>query len=182
VAYDDERTLISWMREMEIDDSMLYKQAGIRQMCFFRDLLSTVFLHKDTHHRAANDFVHIHGFHKSKSVQLPVYHIAIPGLDIWARDNFYNWNITVQSVEQEIDIPNYFHIDGGKDYLFMEGMDGLHRSLYAQNRKSFSFCLFHPRGDYELYAVMMVIASHFEKYLPLHHEEKPSGESPKQEA
>jgi len=176
MAYADEQTLISWMRALEIDDKMLYKQAALRQMCFFRDLPSTLFLHKDTHHHAANDFVHIHGFHKSKSVQLPVYHIAIPGLEIWARDNFYNWNVTVEAAEYEINIPNYFHIDSGKDYLFLEGMEAKKRPLYAENRKQFSFCFFHPRGDYELYAVMQLIASQFARYLPLHHEEKPSAQ------
>ena len=76
------------MRTWEIDDNLIYKQAGINQAIFVRDELGMNLL------RGVPVFA-ISG-HTSKSVHLPVYGLTMKnGIKLIMRDNFYDWKISV---------------------------------------------------------------------------------------
>ena len=73
--------LLQWMRSSEIDDSMCWKNAAERQMCFVRDVLCTDLLKVP---------VFVVSTHTSKSILLPVYRFRLQnGIIVTARENFY---------------------------------------------------------------------------------------------
>ncbi len=82
-------TLEQWREANPIAENLLGKEAAIAQgRTFIR--LARIF--------GENKTVLVDGMHKSKSVPLPVYHLNMwPGISIWARDNFHNWKVSVDS-------------------------------------------------------------------------------------
>lgn len=161
---NDQPSLLHWMRENldSIPKDMLYRKAAIDQMVFFRDRIAPLFLKPDTPLEERDSFVTIAGWHRSKSVTLPVYVFKTDSIEVVARDNFYNWNVTVIS-KFPIVFPDYFEIDNGNGYLFMEGMESWKRGPYASNQSEFSFCVW---DDYQLFAVMWCIASQHREPTP----------------
>lgn len=155
---DTRPAILEWMRENVTEGfakGMLYRQAAIDQMHFFRDRVATLFLPRDAEPTERDAFCKIESWHTSKSIDLPVYYFHTGIVEVVARDNFYNWNVTV-GCTRELELPTYFDIDGGFNYLFMEGMEQWRRSPYRDNRREFSFCVW---DKYVLFAVMMCIAS-----------------------
>lgn len=153
-------SLMLWMREnidsyKEAHKEMKYLDAAIKQMIFFRDRIATLFLNPDCTSEERENCCYIENWHKSKSVDLPVYLIDNKKILIVARDNFYNWNVTVSS-SVDIELPEYFDIDASNDYLFMEGMECELKGKYAESKQKFSFCVW---DDYTLFAIMWNIAS-----------------------
>jgi hypothetical protein len=95
-----ERPLLEWMREQDFEPlkrKMSYGNAAVSQMIFFRDKIGPMFLHRDTPTEEFNALTTIAGFHHSKSIDLPVYHLIRPFIEVHARDNFYNWNVTIRA-------------------------------------------------------------------------------------
>ena len=81
--------LLQWMRSSEIDDSMCWKNAAERQMCFVRDVLCTNLLKVP---------VFVVSTHMSKSILLPVYRFRLQnGIIVTARENFYGWSVSIKS-------------------------------------------------------------------------------------
>lgn len=165
------QSLLYWMRENLSDKDhnplwgkdYIYRKAGIDQMMFFRDKIATLFyrpytdkeVYTDEHRKYRDEFCQIVGWHRSKSLDLPVYGIEIPGLKIVARDNFHDWNVTVIS-DKEIALPEYFKIDGANSYLFYQGMENYKKGMYKENQKEFSFCV---SSNETLFAIMWCISS-----------------------
>jgi hypothetical protein len=156
-------SVTQWFRdggEKTIDDNLRYKKAAIDQMVQFRDRIAIMFAPRHTKdeydkdvHDARTHFCKIAEWHTSKSVRLPVYQFSTQRITVTARDNFYNWNVSVSSVDAIL-LPEYFKIDSGADYLFFEGMEDCRYGKYADDHRLFSFCV----GDlYALYAIMWCI-------------------------
>lgn len=79
-------------------DEMFYKEASASQIIFVRDEIRSLFLQNIPYNERPNAMVV--GWHRSKSVTLPVYRLENPklGVRIYLRDNFYNWKLSVDSI------------------------------------------------------------------------------------
>jgi hypothetical protein len=149
---------IAWA-DKNIDNNLMYKQEAVHQAMFFRDKVAILFIDRDATGEFYRAFVKVDGGHTSKSVHLPVYHFETSELKVWARDNFYNWNVTVESTVHLV-IPDWLRVDDMSDYLFLEGMEYTRKSKYSESNTRFSFCV---SSKYDLYAVMKCIASQVQK-------------------
>jgi len=143
--YSEATSLLSHMRSLPDKSYLIFYSAGIRQMVFFRDRIVPMFQERhdketDEEYEAFNHQCKVRGFHMSKSVQLPVYWFQNSGIEIIARNNFFNWNVSIRS-PRGISLPDYFKINQSYDYLFLEGMEdckfppyasGIPCSLFAQ--------------------------------------------------
>ena len=77
------------MRQWEIDDKLIWKQAGIDQAVFVRDVLAGGLLGGIPCFAVSQ--------HRSKSVVLPVYGFTMKnGIKIITRYNFYDWKVSVE--------------------------------------------------------------------------------------
>lgn len=155
---DERPALLAWMREnleKGISKDMLYRDAAIQQMCFFRDRVAPLFYRPEMPYEEREAFCKIAGWHRSKSIHLPVYGIRTPRVDIVARDNFYNWNVTVVS-QVSLELPGYFNIDDLNGYLFLEGMENHKRGRFADSHTEFSFAV---GSDHRLFAILWCIAA-----------------------
>jgi hypothetical protein len=140
----------------KIPKDLLYRDAAIEQMKFFRDRIAVAFAPRgENEYKIRRNFCKIAGWHKSKSVDLPVYYFNTDVIEVIARENFHNWNVTVIA-GQDLVVPEYFQIDSGESYLFFEGMESYRRGPYRDNHREFSFCVW---SDYELYSIMRCIQS-----------------------
>ena len=95
--------------------------------------------------------------HRSKSVLLPVMEINLKsvGVKLVFRDNFYNWNVTVESEKDiECDFRGTF-TDESYHYCFCEGFpsDRIY-GMYKDNHKKFTCCI---NSDYELFTFMWLL-------------------------
>lgn len=79
-------------------DTMAYRDEALKQMRFVRDHLTHLVNGKRTFEEAKTVTTVI-STHRSKSITLPVYRLSRPdlGLDIYLRDNFHNWKMSVVS-------------------------------------------------------------------------------------
>ena len=92
------RHLLPWMREWNLSDNLLYKQAAEKQAIFVRDKVGLGLLECTP--------VFVVSTHKSKSVLLPVYYIKMRnGLELMMRDNFYDWKLSVKIPEGYTSLP-----------------------------------------------------------------------------
>lgn len=157
------QSLLFYMRETKRpDDSLVYGQSGVSQMVFFRDRIATLFSPRKEEetkdqYEDRQHFCKIRGFHTSKSVKLPVYWFKTDKIEIIARGNFYNWNVSVRS-EEPIQFDAYLNVDKGYDYCFCEGMEDAKFQPYLSGRvmNEFTFCKW---SNEELFAVMWNLAS-----------------------
>lgn len=151
-------SLQEWIASGGIDaipNDMKYKQVAIDQICFFLDKIATLFVPQDQDLDIRKHFCRIAGWHTSKSVNLPVYSFLTDrGLEVVARDNFHNWNVTIIS-PRDIEFPDYFGIDNNSEYLFCEGMEEWKRGKHADNKREFSFCVW---DRYQLFAIMWYLS------------------------
>lgn len=89
--------LLYYQRTTDIDDKMLWKEAAIDQECFVRGVLGRDLLHTP---------VFIIGMHRSKSIDLPVYGLALQnGIKVILSCNFHGW---YASVELPKALPPYY--------------------------------------------------------------------------
>jgi hypothetical protein len=150
----EEKSLLTRMREpgfLPDPKEWLFADAAVDQMCWFRDNISSLLRHQ------INETYDcwIAGWHRSKSITLPVYCWRRDDLTVIARHNFYNINCTILS-DRDIEIPDYMQIDVSENYLFLEGMAEHKRPPYRDSRREFSFCKWDRQ---QFYAVMWCIAS-----------------------
>lgn len=163
MADDTRPAIIDWLRQHieNYGTGMLYRDAAIEQIKFFSTQIAGLFAPPDQR-GAEYRFCKIDGWHTSKSISLPVYYLNNGVVEIVARDNFYNWNVTVVS-SRNIDLPAYFDVNSGDGYLFMEGMENWRREPYQTNRKEFTFCTW---NKYVLFAILMCVAAQTKPTTP----------------
>jgi len=123
-------TLADFWQRNPVESGLYYASAANGQSStFFR--LSTIF--------GKNKTVLVDGTHRSKSVLLPVYHLAMwPGINIWARDNFHNWMV---SVDSRFDIhvnDDFFQTDEDIHSCYLEGMEDKAFGPYSKNKRRFT--------------------------------------------
>ena len=89
-----------WKRKWELDDNLIYKNAGINQAGFVSSEI-------------CGNLLHTHGFvvstHFSKSCELPVYYVKMRnGIKLIMRNNFYDWKMSVDIPESYAPLPGDF--------------------------------------------------------------------------
>ena len=126
----------------------------LNQITFIRDNLSIVFT---TDWDKWNGMVSIINNHKSRSCLLPVYQITTPELIIEARNNFFDWKISVESTK-DIYIPyeGLFNPDAKWEKYFCEGVERIYPS-YKENKRKFTIETY---TNYQMYTICYLIAQH----------------------
>lgn len=135
--------LTAWSLENPIPDEMYWKGAAQHQLKGFKDLLAIAFRFDK------NSILSVVCHHTSKSIKLPVVRLTLPsiGLNIWIRDNFHNFAVTV---EAQREIANLDVSTMNMDSLHSCYFEGFERSnapvygSYAPDNSRFSF---HYRGE-----------------------------------
>lgn len=160
----------TWIRVNKPDEKLIYKEGCGRQVCFIRDTIyRRLFFeiefpsakdnpYSDESSKAYEDFQpFVISTHCSKSVILPVMEIDLKsvGVKLVFRNNFYNWNVTVESEKDiECDFKETF-TDESYHYCFCEGFPGGRRhGMYKDNHKKFTCCIY---NDYELFTFMWLL-------------------------
>jgi hypothetical protein len=148
-------------------DEMYYKKASWSQIMFARDKLCGLISAGIEDYEKRRDVVTVISEHKSKSVRLPVYSFDRPdiGLRIIARDNFYDWKISVISDTPIIaDFSGLFHTNPPIDPEYTG--DPLHSVYFEGFPKELVFGYYETNqskwsaeigNDYELWAVLFLI-------------------------
>jgi hypothetical protein len=100
--------LQSWFMEhyKHLDESLIYKEAGAKQIMFVRDRVIPVTCRGYADYKEWREKTcFVISTHSSKSCDLPVFSIEPPGKAIRfvMRDNFYNWKVSVIA-DRDIDI------------------------------------------------------------------------------
>ena len=81
--------LLYFMRDWELDDKLIYKEAATEQAIFIRDTVCQNLLRVPAF---------VVSTHTSKSCTLPVYYFKMQnGIKIICRGNFYDWKISVET-------------------------------------------------------------------------------------
>lgn len=160
----------TWIRVNKPDEKLLYKKGCGRQVCFIRDTICRNLLFYEEYPEAKEDRLNDETYRKSeefqpkvisthcsKSVTLPVMEIDLKSVSVKLvfRDNFYNWNVTVES-EKDIDCDfKGTFTDGNYNYCFCEGFpsERIH-GMYKDNHKKFTCCI---NSDYELFTFMWLL-------------------------
>jgi hypothetical protein len=157
--------LLDWCRARpEIPESMSYRNAHWAQACFVRDFLPCAWGIDEDERQAhtRGDATRVIGVHCSKSIYLPVYGIDIPRLGVRAvlRNNFYDWNVSIDSLHP-CPSPGRLFSEDNIDYCFFQGFppEWCFKS-YQENPKRFSF---YVNGNYSLYAYFTLLARNIEE-------------------
>lgn len=165
---DPEEDLQAWFlrQRKETPDEMYYKEASSSQILFVRDKLAAV-LSVGLSIEEYKKFVTVISTHKSKSVKLPVYKFSRPdlGLTLFARNNFYNWKLSVISEKPlELDLDGLCHTTPPiePDYsgnplspVYFEGFpEELVFGYYSQNKSKFSAEIY---DDLHMWTVLFLI-------------------------
>lgn len=145
------------------DDSRVYKNAAVDQVCFVRNKLPCAFVQdRDEYSRhQSGDGTVVIGTHRSKSCVLPVYGLDIKSLGVKAvtRGNFYNWAVSI-TTPRPVDL-SMFKAQGARlsepvNPVYCEGFeDRWVLGSYDQDPCAFTIEL---NDDYALYALFMTIA------------------------
>lgn len=163
----EEMQLQKWISSQIVDDEMLWKGSWGRQVEFFRDSVAGLF-GMGLHYDEREDIASVISTHRSKSIILPVYKLHRPdiGLTLIARNNFYNWKLSVISErEVEANFDGLFHTTPPlePDYtgnplhpVYFEGFPGEYIfSYYAtSDKKKFSAEI---GGGYTLWTVVFLL-------------------------
>jgi len=155
--------LLSWLRNDEVDDKMIYKNAAERQEIFVRDDVGASLLKVP---------VFAISEHRSKSITLPVYGFTMRnGIKVICRDNFYDWKVSVQLRYRPTDggiaiMPKDLVSDGyGKDITtcYFEGFknEWVFPAFDPYDAKQLNFSI-EIGDDYRLYALL----HHLKNLLP----------------
>ena len=139
--------LLQWMRSSEIDDSMCWKNAAERQMCFVRDVLCTNLLQVP---------VFVVSTHTSKSILLPVYRFRLQnGIIVTARENFHGWVVSIKSpfvVNLPEDLVHGDEKNGDVTHSYCEGFK--EDWVYPYGVKDVRLSTFRVESNYMLWALM----------------------------
>jgi hypothetical protein len=102
-----------WFMKHQPEDEMVYKNAMIDQVKFFRDEIQPL-LGRGLDATRRAELMEVVGTHTSKSIVLPVYHVDRPDLllKVWLRDNFYNTKLSVVCGKELVgaDFSGLFHV------------------------------------------------------------------------
>lgn len=149
----------TWVRVNKPDDKLIYKDGQGNQVCMIRDtIMREMFYEGEYDSKRYDEFQpKVISTHHSKSVLLPVMEINLQkyGVTLTLRNNFYNWNISIES-EQEVIFDHKGMInDESYDYCFCEGFP-INKIFgkYKDNKNQFTICI----GDnYKLYTFMFLL-------------------------
>lgn len=159
----------TWYRVNEPDEKLLYKKGCGRQVVLIRDTIyRNLFFDKEYPYlndsfneesmKIYEDFQPlVISTHRSKSVILPVMEMKLKrvGVNLVLRDNFYNWNVSVESENDiECDFKNIF-TDDRYGYCYCEGFPKERiYGMYKDNHKNFTCCI---GDDYKLFTFMWLL-------------------------
>lgn len=146
--------LLSWLRNDEVDDKMIYKNAAERQEIFIRDDVGASLLEVP---------VFVISEHRSKSITLPVYGFTMRnGIKVICRDNFYDWKVSVQLSKcreyGDIVVPRDLVSDGYRKEIsncYFEGFknEWVFPAFNPDDDKQLKFSV-EVSDDYRLYALL----------------------------
>lgn len=149
----------TWIRVNTPSDNLIYKDGQGNQIVFIRDTIIRNMFYKGEYDSKKYDECQpkVISTHRSKSVLLPVMEIDLLeyGIRLTFRNNFYNWNVSVES-EQEVVFDHKGIInDESYHYCFCEGFpnDKIF-GKYEDNKKKFTICI---DDDYNLYIFMFLL-------------------------
>jgi hypothetical protein len=144
---------------------MLWKGGWGRQIMFVRDDLCGLV---SWGRRGPRIRAHVISTHTSKSIALPVYRLARPdlGLELYLRDNFYNWKLSVVSTQPIVaDFSGLFHTTPPIDPKYTG--DPLHSVYFEGFPKELVFGYYEPsdkrrwsaeiHGDQALWATLFLL-------------------------
>ena len=155
-------TLLEFMRDYKLSDSLLFKDAAIHQMIFVRDTIG----------RLVKSPIFVVSTHTSKSCLLPVYGFMMPnGMKVIMRENFYGWvvsmwvddNMNVFTIDSNIAYgeTTYTEKDGKTTYtgrdgdihsVYCEGFD--EEWVYPYNPVCTKKVTFRVESNYDLYTLL----------------------------
>ena len=144
--------LQDWANAHEPKDEMLWKRGYWDQIVFVRDEIHRLFV--VTYEESKKNPVMVVSTHTSKSIELPVYSIKIPGIEVRMRYNFYDWKVSIRS---DLPVPDVFHniINKGEKVhqVYFEGFqnDWIFGS-YREDPHQFSVEI---GNEYNLYAFIL---------------------------
>ena len=154
--------LLTWCRENEPSDNMVYKQEYWKQIMFIRDTLNTIFYNNREEYKA--NPVMVINTHTVKSIEMPVYEIILKDYDVKfiLRNNFYDWKISVISKNDiEVDFMGIVDENEVINSVLCEGFKANQVfGCYKDNKKEFTFKV---RSRYELYTIMYIIKNNLIK-------------------
>lgn len=152
------RPLQEWFSEWldSTTDDLLYKQAAKGQVMFIRDTLGRALVSEWKRWEGVPVVI---GEHRSKSVRLPVYHIALPDMELVLRDNFYDWKVSVRSDAPIRNVAGWGLFDEaderGISACYCEGFPREWvQGPYAKDKRRFTVEL---SGQYDLYAFCLLL-------------------------
>jgi len=163
----DKNKLQKWITEQVIGDEMLWKGAWGHQMAFARDII-THLVGAGLDYWEHENIPNVIALHRSKSILLPVYEFSRPdiGLRLIARENFYNWKLSVISEKPiEANFNGLFHTTPPVDPkytgnhlapCYFEGFpeDLIFGYYEPSNKRKWSAEIW---GDYPFYATIFLI-------------------------
>ena len=164
----------TWLMANEPDERLIYKDGCKNQVRFIRDTIyrelffdeeyGEVERYSDEYDEAFDNFVPmVVATHCSKSVILPVMELELKsvGVKILLRDNFYGWNVTVES-EKDIEC-DFMDIvtDNHHEYCYCEGFPiGRQHGKYKDNHKAFTV---YVQNNYKLFTFMWILRNYLYK-------------------
>lgn len=148
--------LQDWANANEPGNELIYKPGYWHQICFFRDHVQAMLGHAaGLEYEQRRKLCTVSGTHMSKSVTLPVFCVSLPGLTVWARYNFHDWNVSVESVRAvDCDFVGLFS-DESHGYCFCQGMEAQKFGRYSEDPRRFTVCL---SREYECWAFFHVLS------------------------
>lgn len=146
--------LQEWADAHNPGDEMLWRPGFWKQITFVRDHIHRLFV--VTYVESKKNPVMVVSTHTSKSIELPVYSIKIPGIEVRMRYNFYDWKVSIRS---ELPVPDVFHNIIKRDekvhQVYFEGFqDDWIFGSYNQDPRRFSVEI---GNAYDLYAFILAI-------------------------
>ena len=149
----------TWIRVNTPDDKLICKDGQGKQVVFIRDtIVRHMFYEGEWDSKRYDEFQpKVISTHMSKSVLLPVMEIYLKeyGILLTLRNNFYNWNISVESEHEVIfdhkgtinyELYGYCYCEGfPKNKIF---------GKYVDDKRKFTVCI---DDDYNLYVFMYLL-------------------------
>lgn len=163
--------LAAWWRAAAdtIPEAMYYRKAAADQVLFVRDRLPAVWANSSEEYDAHSDgcATRVVGTHRSKSIELPVYGLEISrlGLRVVLRDNFYDWNLVVDSDRPVVIDPTRLFPPNDLGSCFYQGFPAawVEATPYAQSQTRFACYL---ENAYALHTFFHLVARALERGVP----------------
>lgn len=158
------KLLLYHQRAVDYNDNLKFKEESESQEIFVRDNIGNIF---------PGAHIFVVSYHKSKSIDLPVYGIiARNGLSIVLRNNFYNWVVSIKlphNISNCTIIKNLInngYNDSGISYIYCEGFkkEWVYGPYISNNEncKEFTVCIY---NNYNLYTLLYIINSMINNFI-----------------